>query len=60
MGVAVSELELHKYPLSQAPVEALKINVKRSGVMFTGLADTVVKLVSRKPVGSDAQAWVLQ
>lgn len=53
MGVAVSDLELHKYPLSQAPIEALKINVKRSGEMFTGLADTVVKLVSRKPVGSD-------
>ncbi len=53
MGVAVSDLELHKYPWTQAPVEAVKINVKRAGEMFTGLADTVGKLVMRKPVGSD-------
>ncbi len=53
MGVAVSDLELHKYPLSQAPFEAVKINIKRAGEMFTGLADTVGKLITRKPVGSD-------
>lgn len=53
MGVAVSDLEKHIYPLSQAPVEALKVNAKRSVEMFTGLADTVAKLVQRKPVGGD-------
>lgn len=53
MGVAVSDLEKHVYPISQAPVEALKVNAKRSVEMFTGLADTVAKLIQRKPVGSD-------
>ncbi len=53
MGVAVSDLELHVYPVTQAPVEAVKINAKRSVEMFTGLGDMVSKLVQRKPVGSD-------
>lgn len=53
MGVAVSDLEKHIYPISQAPWEALKVNAKRSVEMFTGLADTVAKLVQRKPVGGD-------
>lgn len=53
MGVAVSDLELHVYPATVAPVEAIKINAKRSVEMFTGLADMVGKMVRLKPVGND-------
>lgn len=53
LGVAISDLELKTYPLSVAPVEALKINMKRAGGMFSGLGDLVGRIVRGKPVGSD-------
>ncbi len=53
MGVSISDLELKKYPLTSAPIEAVKINVKRAGEMFTGLGDMIGKIVQLKPVGQD-------
>ncbi len=53
MGVAVSDLEKHAYPISEAPIKALKINLNRAVEMFTGLGSMVAKLIQRKPVGAD-------
>jgi regulator of sigma E protease len=53
MGVSISDLELKKYSLTQAPWEALKINLMRARDMFTGLGTVVARLVQLQPVGAD-------
>jgi len=53
MGVAVSDLELVKYPLSSAPFVAVKVNVLRARDMVTGLGTLIVRIVHREPIGDD-------
>ena len=53
MGVAISNLELKTYPWSVAPWEAVKLNLRRAGEMFTGLGTLVMRVVQLKPLGSD-------
>jgi regulator of sigma E protease len=53
MGVAISNLELKTYPWSEAPWEAVKVNLRRAGDMFTGLGTLVMRVVQLKPLGSD-------
>lgn len=53
MGVAISNLERKIYPLSVAPWEAVKLNLRRAGEMFTGLGSLVMRVIQLKPLGSD-------
>lgn len=53
MGVAISDLETRIYPLSQAPVEAMKITVQRAWDMFAGIGTLIKNIVQLKPVGED-------
>ena len=53
MGVAISDLELKTYPITQAPWKAVKLNLTRAKEMFTGLFDLVGRVVRLKPVGND-------
>lgn len=53
MGVVISDLERHVYPVSQAPFAALKINLERAWAMLAGIGALIGKLVMLKPVGSD-------
>jgi regulator of sigma E protease len=52
-GIAISDLETHVYPLSQAPIEAVKINGVRAWEMVTGIGMLIGKLFQLKPVGAD-------
>lgn len=52
-GIAISDLELHVYPLSQAPMTAVKINLTRAWEMIAGIGALIVRLVHLQPVGSD-------
>lgn len=53
MGVAISDLEMKSYPLSRAPILAIKINLERAWAMLAGLGSLIARLVQLKPVGSD-------
>ncbi len=53
MGVAISDLEIKKYSMTAAPVEATKINVLRAREMLIGIGQLIVRLVTLKPLGAD-------
>jgi regulator of sigma E protease len=53
MGVVISDLELHKYPLSEAPFVAVRINIVRARDMLTGIGSVVGRLFRLQPVGND-------
>ena len=53
LGVAISDLELHKYPLSEAPGKALMINLIRAKDMLVSLGQTVWKLVTLQKLTAD-------
>lgn len=53
LGVAISDLELHKYPLSEAPGKALTINLSRARDMLVSLGSTVWRLVTLRPPEAD-------
>ncbi|MFH0749679.1 MAG: site-2 protease family protein [Candidatus Gottesmanbacteria bacterium] len=46
LGVAVSNLEKHKYPLSKTPWMAVKINGERVWMMLSSLGAVIAKLVT--------------
>jgi len=48
MGVSISDLERHKYPLTQVPWKAFTINVQRAWEMISSLGTTIGMLVTRK------------
>lgn len=52
LGVAVSNLEKHKYPLYQAPFLAVKINVERMWMMLTSLGSVIAKLVTGQKIAT--------
>ncbi len=52
LGVAVSNLEKHKYPLSKAPFMAVKINVERMWMMLTSLGSVISKLITGQKLAS--------
>lgn len=53
IGVAISDLVFKKYPLSEAPIQATKINIGRARDMLTGLGTVFWRLAHLTPVGSD-------
>lgn len=53
LGVAISDLELKKYPVSEAPGKALTINIFRARDMLVGLGETVWKLVTFQKLTAD-------
>ena len=53
VGIAISDLEIKKYSLMQAPVEATKINLERGWAMVAGIGMLIGKLFQLKPVGGD-------
>lgn len=52
IGVAVSNLEKHVYPLSQAPWKAVKISFERMGMMVTSLGSVVARLITGEKLAS--------
>lgn len=50
LGVAVSNLEKHRYPLSKAPLMAVKINGERVWMMLSSLGSVIAKLVTGQPI----------
>lgn len=53
MGVAISDLEEHKYLWTQAPGKALIMNLERARDMFIGIGVTLWKLAQLKSPGAD-------
>lgn len=53
LGVAISDLELRKYPLHEAPGKAVVINLMRARDMFVSLATTIGSLLSLKAPQAD-------
>lgn len=53
LGVAVSDLELRKYSLSEAPIKALSINITRARDMLVSLGTTVWRLITLRPPQAD-------
>jgi len=53
LGVAISDLELKKYPVSEAPGKALTINITRARDMLVGLGETVWKLITFQKLTAD-------
>lgn len=53
LGVAVSDLELHKYTISEAPGKAVTINIQRSQDMLSSLGTTVWRLVTLRAPQTD-------
>jgi regulator of sigma E protease len=53
MGVVISDLKNHVYPVAQAPFAAIKINLERAWAMLAGIGALIGKLATLKPVGSD-------
>jgi regulator of sigma E protease len=53
MGVAISDLVLHKYSIIEAPTKSVQINLERAYLMLAGIVDTVAKLVTFRNVGAD-------
>ena len=52
-GIVISDLEIHVYPLSQAPFLATKINLERGWNMLAGIGALIGRIVRLKPVGGD-------
>lgn len=46
LGVAITDLAVHVYPWTQAPIKALEINVTRGKDMFVSLASVVGRLIT--------------
>lgn len=46
MGIAISNLEVHKYPLSQAPGKALSVTFSRAADMLGSLGTTIARLAT--------------
>lgn len=53
LGVAISDLELHKYTWFEAPGKAFTINLTRAGDMLTSLGSTLWRLVTLRPPQAD-------
>lgn len=53
MGIAVTDLEEKKYPISEAPYQSLRINTERIYLMFTGIGTTLYKLVTLQSLSND-------
>jgi regulator of sigma E protease len=53
MGVSISDLELKKYTIWQAPVESVKINLQRGWLMLTEIVSTLWGLLSLKQLSPD-------
>ncbi len=53
IGIAISDLELKKYPLWQTPYMATKINLGRAKDMIVGIVQLVGRLIRLQPVGQD-------
>lgn len=53
LGVAISDLELRKYSLAEAPGKALAINLTRGRDMLVSLGETVWKLVTLQKLTAD-------
>jgi regulator of sigma E protease len=53
LGVSISELELKKYSLAQAPVQSVKINLDRAWMMLTGIGSTLWGLITLKQLHPD-------
>ena len=52
-GIAISDLELKKYSLSQAPQAAFNENVSLIGDLFSGIRSLFQRISERQPVGND-------
>ena len=50
IGVAISDLQTRYYPVEQAPVKAVKINVWRAGEMLKGIGTLLWKIVTLQKV----------
>lgn len=53
LGVAISDLELKTYPLSQAPVMAIGINLSRAWEMLRSIGVALWRLVTLQPLSAD-------
>lgn len=53
LGVAISDLEVHKYSWKEAPGKAFMINILRARDMFTSLGATIGKLVTLRAPDAD-------
>lgn len=53
MGVAISDLELKRYSLPEAPFLALKINLERAGEMLISIVTIIGRLVTFQPVSGE-------
>lgn len=53
LGVAISDLEIKAYPLTVAPVMAVKINVQRGWEMLRSIVVTVWRLVTLQPLAAE-------
>ncbi len=53
MGVAISDLELRRYPISQAPVQALRINLLRGRDMLASLGILFWRLITLQPLQAE-------
>lgn len=52
-GISISDLELHTYPISEAPVEGLKETLTRAKDMLAGIGTLLWRLAQLKPAGAD-------
>ena len=50
LGVAISDLELHKYPISEAPGKALTITLQRGWDMLASLGKLIWSIVTLQPL----------
>jgi len=53
LGVAISDLELHKYSAGEAPGKALTINISRARDMLVSLGTTIWRLITLRAPESD-------
>jgi regulator of sigma E protease len=53
LGVVITDLEMKKYSLWEAPFAALKINLSRAWLMLVGIVTTLWKLVTFQGVQAD-------
>ena len=53
LGIAITDLELHKYSWREAPVKAIVINATRAKEMFVSLGQTVWKLITFQKLTAD-------
>lgn len=49
LGIAITDLELHSYPLSQAPGKAVTININRAKDMLVSLGSVAWRLITLRP-----------